>query len=135
MSKIEKIKKLNFPLGQYVVVAGSILEVLGIRESNDIDIAVTPELHSELRKTGTWEEVIKYNKIFLRREGIDIIPELNWEKYSTTVFDAIESATVIDGVPFINLDELVKFKMALGREKDFIDIDLIKKYKDINGSK
>lgn len=40
--------------------------------------------------------------------------------------EIISSATLIDGIPFMNLDELIKFKIALGREKDFEDIELIK---------
>lgn len=127
-SKIEKIKDLNFPLGEYVVVGSSILEVLGIRESVDIDIAVTSKLRDILLKTGKWNEEYNYNKLFLKNPGIDILPELNWEKYDTTTNQAIAGAIIIDGIPFMNLEELIKFKTALGREKDFKDIELIRKY-------
>ncbi len=36
MNIIERTKKLNFPLGKYVVVGSGILEALGIRSANDI---------------------------------------------------------------------------------------------------
>lgn len=128
MNIIEKIKKLNLPRDQYVIVSGSVLDVLGIRKASDIDIVVTKKLFDEMRGTGEWQEVEKYNRIFLNREGFDIIPQLNWEKYTTTAEEAISSAFVIEGIPFMNLDELIKFKTALGREKDFKDIELIKNY-------
>jgi 8-oxo-dGTP diphosphatase len=128
MNIIQKIKELNFPKDQYVVVASSILDVLGIRKALDLDIAVTKDLFKKLRETGEWEEVEKYNKIFLKKEGFDIIPQLNWENYSTTTKEAISSALMIEDIPFMNLDELIKFKTALGREKDFKDIELIKEY-------
>jgi hypothetical protein len=128
MDIIEKVKSLKFPFGKYVVVGSSLLGVLNIRTSNDLDIVVLPDLLKQLRETGEWKEEIKYNKIFLKKEGVDIIPELSWEKYPTTTEEAIASATIIEGVPFMNLEELCEFKRALGREKDFKDIELIKSY-------
>lgn len=128
MNIIQKIKELNFPDGQYVVVGSGVLDVLGIRTSGDIDIAVTKDLFNKLRESGEWREEEKYGKIFLKKEGFDIIPQLNWENYNTTTEEAIASALVIEDIPFMNLDELIKFKTALGREKDIRDIELIKEY-------
>lgn len=110
MNIIEKVKALDLPFGQYVVVAGGVMEAVGIRKAGDVDIAVTSELLSELRKTGEWGENVQYNKVFLKKEGFDIITELNWDKYPTTTEEAVSSAMVIDGVAFMNLNELCKFK-------------------------
>lgn len=130
MNIIQKIKELNFPLGQYVVVGSGTLDVLGIRPANDIDIAVTKELHQKLRETGEWDEYEKYNKVFLTKDVFEIIPKLEFELYPTTAEEAISSALIIDGIPFMNLDELIKFKLSQSREKDFKDIELIKKYQE-----
>lgn len=128
MGIIEQVKKLNFPSGEYVVVGSGILDALGIRKAGDVDIAVIPGLLSRLRTTGEWEEEMRYGKLFLKGDNIDIIPELNWSEYPTTTAEAIASAEIIDGVPFMNLNELKKFKTALGRTKDFDDIALIDAY-------
>jgi inorganic pyrophosphatase len=128
MNIVERIKELNFPIGQYVIIGSGPLDALGIRTANDIDIAVTPELFKTLRTSGEWEEEERYGKIFLKRSGVDINPELCWSDYLTTTEEAIASALVIDGVPFMNLEELKRFKTALGREKDKADIALIEKY-------
>jgi hypothetical protein len=128
MSLISKIKSLNFPPDQYVVIGSGILDALGIRPSVDIDIAVLPELHKRLKESGEWKEKIKYDKIFLEKDIIEIGPDLPWEYYSTTTKEAIASAQIIEGIPFMNLNELIKFKQALGREKDLKDIETIKKY-------
>lgn len=128
MSIIEKAKQLGLPAGQYVVVGSGTLEVFGIRPAKDLDIAVLPKLHAKLRATGLWKEEIRYNKIFLQQEGVEILPDLHWDKYPGKVEDIIASATIIDGVPFMNLEELRRFKLALGREKDFEDIKLIDAY-------
>ena len=130
MDIIKKIKKLDFPFGEYVVIGSSILAALGLRNASDIDVAVTPSLLRKLRETGNWKEEIKWGKLFLVGDKIEIISRLNWEDYPTTTEEAIKTALVIDGVPFLNIEETILFKKALGREKDFKDIELLKRYKE-----
>ena len=40
MDVIAEVKKLDLPLGQYVVIGSGIMAQLGLREANDVDIAV-----------------------------------------------------------------------------------------------
>jgi hypothetical protein len=91
-------------------------------------MTLMPELFNELHKDGSWEEEERYGKIFLKKDDVEIIPRLSWEGYSATTSQAIASALIIAGVPFMNLEELKKFKKALGREKDINDIILIEQY-------
>lgn len=128
MNIIEKIKELNLPKDQYVVIGSGVMDILGIRRANDIDLSVTKELHQKLRETGKWEEYENYGKIFLKKDVFEINGELSWDKYKTTTEEVIKTAFLIDGIPFMNTEELIKFKMAFGREKDFKDIELIKEY-------
>jgi len=128
MNIIQKIKELNLPNDQYVVIGSGTMSVLGIREANDIDMSVTEELFRKLKETGEWEELEKYGRPFLKKDVFDINKHLGWEKYSTTIQEANKSALFIEGIPFMNLDELIKFKYAMGREKDLKDIELIKEY-------
>lgn len=130
MNILKEIKKLNLPLGSYVVVGSGTLDVLGIRSAKDVDMVVTPGQFNELRKTGMWKEEKKFGKIFLKKDVFEIGGELSWDKYNTTFEDLINNALVIKDIPFMNLDELIKFKIALGREKDFEDIELIKNYQN-----
>lgn len=132
MNIIERMKELDLPKGQYVIIGSGPMDVLGIRQAHDIDIAVMPELFKTLHTSGEWEEEERYGKIFLMRDGLDINPELSWSDYPTTTAEAIASALVIDGVPFMNLEELKRFKTALGREKDKADITLIEAYQQKN---
>ena len=128
MNIITKVKKLDLPLGQYVVIGSGIMAQRGLRAAKDVDIAVTPDLYATLRASSQWEEEERYGKIFLKKEAVEINPRLDWESYSTTAEAAIASATIIDGVPFMNLNELVKFKRGLGRAKDLADIVIIEAY-------
>ena len=121
----EKVKELNLPFGQYVVVSSGTLDALNIRPASDIDIAVTKDLHEKLRNTKEWQEHELDGKIFLQKGIYTIIPRLDWEKYETTTEEAIDSALIIEGVPFMNLEELLKFKKGMNREKDMKDIKLL----------
>jgi hypothetical protein len=132
MNILNKLKELDLTPNEYVVVGAGILEALGIRDTGDIDIAVTKNLFNKLQQTGDYKEEEKYGRIVLKKEGVDVIPQLDWDKYKTTTEEAIASATVIEGFYFMNLDELCKFKTALGRDKDFKDIELIRNYQKEN---
>jgi hypothetical protein len=130
---LEKIKTLNFPLGQYVVIGSGLLAILKIRPAKDIDISVLPELYEKLYKSEKWQKEKRWDKVFLKKDNIEINPQLSWSDYKTSTEEAIKSATIIDNIPFLNLGELKKFKEALGRDKDKEDIKLIDDY--LNNSK
>ncbi|HPS21386.1 MAG TPA: hypothetical protein PLO44_01100 [Candidatus Paceibacterota bacterium] len=123
----EKTKELNLPFGKYVIVGSGLLDALGIRPASDIDIAVSKDLYEELKKDQTWKQEELHDQIFLQKDIFTIIPRLNWEKYETTSEQAINSAVVIKGTPFMSPEELLKFKKALNREKDQEDIKLLEK--------
>lgn len=124
MKILQKIKELNLPNDQYVIIGSGTMNVLGIREAQDIDISVTKELFNELKERGEWEEYEKYEKPFLKKDIFDV----NKQLFFDTVEEVNRSALFIEDIPFMNLDELIKFKTAMGREKDFKDIELIKEY-------
>lgn len=128
MDIFKKLKELNLPLGEYVLVGSAPLAARGIREAGDLDIAVTPKLLKKLIDSKKYQKVEKYGKLFLEADNIEIIPQLDWGAYSTTTEEAIKTADIINDYPFLNITETIKFKKALGREKDFKDIELLKDY-------
>ena len=50
MNILQKVKELNLPEGSYVVEGSGVLDVLGIREANDIDLVVSPEVYEKLKE-------------------------------------------------------------------------------------
>lgn len=130
MDIFKKLKELNFPEGQYVVVGSGLLAAFGLREANDLDVAVNGNLLKSLIESDRYRQEIKYDKLFLIEEGMDILTQLDWEAYPTTVDEAIKTAVIIRGYPFLNPTETIKFKKALGRAKDFRDIKLLEDYLD-----
>lgn len=130
MQIFTKLKELNLSLGQYVVVGSGLLAALGIREANDLDIAVTKELFKKLTDSNKFQAETKYGRPFLTAPLVEIIGQLDWSHYQTKVKEAIRTAYLVNGYPFLNFEETIKFKKALGREKDFRDIKLLEDYLD-----
>lgn len=126
---IKKVKELNFPPEEYLVFSGGSLAAHGIRETSDVDLVVTPELFSKLKETDEWECTAKNGDTeFLSRGDVEIASKLEWEDYPVTIDEAKEREDVIEGVPFMNLKDVIHLKQAMNRPKDRKDIELIKIY-------
>lgn len=128
MNIFKKLEELDFPLGEYVVVGSGPLAARGIREANDLDIAITEKLLKKLINLKEYKHFYKYGNLYLQKDKVEIITKLEWDSYFTTVEEAIKSADIINGFSFLSVIETIKFKEALGREKDYRDIKLLKKY-------
>jgi hypothetical protein len=133
----DKVRALGLPIGKYVVVGGA-MEAFGIRKAKDLDIVVTEDLFMELMQKG-WK-LCECEKCqagwqrgstdrILKGNGVDILSEYSCDdRYFAETDWLIKNATLIDGVPYIQLEELVKWKKASGREKDLRDIILIEEF-------
>ena len=126
---IKELDKLNLPVDQYVIVSSGSLAVRGIREARDLDISVSAKLWSDLIKTYPVIDEHGISKI----EIGDIIEILGGGSFfhdeSIATYQQIfDSADVIDGKRYMNLELLRKFKVKMGREKDQKDVELIDEY-------
>lgn len=127
--------KLNLPSDQYVVLGSAVLQVHGIRQARDIDIMGTHDLINKLSKSG-WKSKWVFRDWTIRRgvktvvDGYDVemYSEKNIRSFDTEAKELIRTADIINGIPFMNLTELISLKKALGRKKDFEDIKMIKEY-------
>jgi hypothetical protein len=126
----DTIKKLDFPAASYPVFSGAVLAVHGIRSAADIDIVAQPDLFLNLKQSGEWKLTTRYedDTEFLQRDSFEIASKLAWSKYPVTLTEAKEHEDMIDGVPFMSLEDVIQFKQAMGQDKDTEDIALIKKY-------
>ncbi len=136
-SIIERVKALNLPQGEYVVVGG-VMEALGIRKNKDVDVVCIDSLFQKLKKEGKYkvcncadcEEARKKDgKEILKSDGVDIISRYSYrDTYYCPTEKFIETAQMIEGLSFVSLHELKKWKLACAREKDLSDVILIDNY-------
>src|SRR3989344_2838985 len=121
MNVIEEVNKLNFPIGQYVVVGSSPMAIRGLKEAHDIDIVVTQELFGKCKTDGwetmPWTYPEKVGQIYLKKVDVELYLDVNAGNFNPTTKELIERSDTIQGVPFITLEDMISFKKAYGREK------------------
>lgn len=125
---IVKVRALNLPSDSYVVFGSCPLALAGIREAQDIDLLVSEKLFAELKRAG-WKELEKSpDDKPLTNDVFEAHPNWNFSSYRPTLKQLLESADMVERVPFASLTEVRKWKVASGRPKDDIDVELIDKH-------
>lgn len=128
MDIFEETRKLNFPLGEYVVIGSGPLAARGIRSARDIDILASKHLFNRLLTDG-WQETTEPSSRRCLKKGLyEIHENLHAKNYTPDTQALIEQAEVLDGIPFLPLTELMHFKQAVGRDKDLRDVERMKTY-------
>lgn len=124
MSIVSRVKKLEFPLDELVVIGSGILDALNLREADDIDLVVSGALFETLLKTGNYQHGEKSDERFLIKDDVEI-----WESWGVTnTFDSLKAdAEIIDGIMFVNRRFLIDWKLHKGRAKDLRDVELLRK--------
>lgn len=127
---LQKLKALNLPNDQYVIIGSGPLAVRNLREAQDLDILTSDSLWNELSQ--------KYPVIPQKPPDIEKIQIGNIEfvgqgstyKDSSiaTLEEILNTADFINGFPYLNLNLLKKFKLKMAREKDLKDIKLIDQF-------
>lgn len=132
MNIIEEVKKLNFPLGQYVIVGSGPMAIRGLREARDIDIVATVELFEKCKSTGwqimPWTYPEKVGQIYLKQDNVELYLDVNCGNFNPTTAELIERAEIIEGIPFTTLKDMINFKRAYNKEKHLQDIKITEKY-------
>jgi hypothetical protein len=131
MDVISRIKALNLPIGKYIVFGSSVMEVHGIRKAKDVDLIIDQDLYKELKRRG-WKRHWFFKRVLvckaLKKDGNEAFTHIKWKNYRVENDELIGNAEVIDGVPFMRLEEYLKYKKCLPRMKDKRDVTLIEEY-------
>jgi len=124
---LRELKALNLPPDQFAIFGSGPLGIRGIREINDLDLVVLPELWQELAKKYPVKKIKidpKRYKAFLSK-NIEVASK---PMFGFKAREMIESADIIDDIRFVNLETTIEWKKKAGREVDLRDIKLIKAY-------
>ena len=128
MDIFAEVRKLGFSDSEYVVVGSGIMQAMGIKNVDDIDIVVTPELFERCTAQG-WEWHPRPNgEPGLRRGDVSLYLDVNCPPAELSFAQLLAGSVVVEGVRFSSLDQLVDFKKAYGRDKDMRDLELIAAY-------
>ena len=127
MKLLEELGKLNLPKNLFAIFGSGPLAARNLREANDLDIIVKDDL---------WNSLIQKYK--LTEKGSIKIGEIeifkDWLPWIENKDDLINSADFIDGYKYVKLEYVLKWKKALNRDKDKIDIELINRYMETSNA-
>jgi hypothetical protein len=127
----EEVRLLGLPPGQFAITSSGPVGIRGMREINDADIIVAPDLYMELVGKYGEEEKGGIKKVVIS-PSIEVFSTGSFpHKFpgEPSVEEQIAEAEVIAGLPFVKLEYVVFFKQAWGRDKDFADLKLIEEWK------
>lgn len=113
---IARLEELHLDDTKYWLITGGAMVLYGLREqTSDIDLGCTSDLADLLQQEGfPVERMSDGTRKIVVAEDVEIFE--NWLE------DKVER---FEGVPVISIRGLIEMKRALGREKDFRDIQLI----------
>ena len=113
---IARLEELHLDDTKYWLITGGAMALYGLREqTSDIDLGCTSDLADLLQQEGfPVERMPDGTRKIVVAEDVEIFE--NWLE------DKVER---FEGVPVISIQGLIEMKRALGREKDFRDIQLI----------
>lgn len=123
MNSLDSVKKLNLPKGKFAIFWSSILSIRNIREADDIDILVKEDVRDSLARTypvkDKWYQAIEIGKIEIMKDRIHLYGKEN---------EMIDTAEIIEWLPFVKIEYFKTWKEKIGREKDKRDLALLSEY-------
>lgn len=132
----DKVKALNLPLDQIIVIGSGILDQLGIRPASDIDLAASSDLMKKLsEESGDWLKKFDDNQrfYFVKDDGsAEVWDGWVFDGQTVSYDNLLDYAVEYDGVRFVDLEFLRKWKSWRGREKDVRDVELIDEWRADN---
>ena len=128
---LKQLDTLGLNPDDYCIVSSGSLAVRDIRDCSDLDIVCTDKLwfESEQKFPNQKRIISGLCEVITPIENIDFFMFYSQDlKYPRDI--QIETADVIDGKRYHNLEVIKYFKKLQSRDKDLIDLELIKQYEN-----
>jgi hypothetical protein len=123
----KKLKEMNLPKGKFVIFGSGPMGIRGLKEIGDLDVIVTEDIFDDFAKRPDFNlGKKKSNNEYLERDGIEFYK--NWHPGDWDINKLIQEAEIIDDLPFVKLEDVLKWKKSKMREKDIKDIESIENY-------
>ena len=122
-----RIKELNLTLGKYALFGSAPICIRGWKDLNhDLDVIVWEDIFEEYKIKPGWEiRRMDHGSEYLWNDELEL-----WKDWKPGIWDIKEltkNAEIIDGLPFVRLEHVLKWKKLNGRQKDLKDVEIIEK--------
>ena len=112
-------------MGEYAIFGSGPLIVRGIIEgTNDLDV---------ISREAAWERALRVGELVSLPDGATIVScfdgavtiGVNWAYGDFDINELIDTADVIDRLPFVRLEHVVRYKEIAARPKDLVHLQLL----------
>ena len=119
------LRSLELPMGDYAIFGSGPLIVRGIIEgTNDLDV---------ISRGRAWERALSGGELVSLPDGARIVScfdgavtiGMNWAYGDFDIKELIDTAEMIDSLPFVRLEHVVRYKEIAARPKDLTHLQLL----------
>lgn len=129
MELFDLFRALDLPAGDYAVFGSGPLIIRGIIEpANDLDVLSRGEAWAWASEVGELVELPEHGVTVASLFDGAITIGTVWAIGDVDVDELIDSAELIDGIPFVRLEHVAAYKRIAGRPKDLEHLALLDRY-------
>lgn len=125
---LRELDRLKLPKNKFAITSSGPLGIRNIREINDLDLIVYPELWQELSVKYPPTKEDNFESIYIG--NIQILGNGSWftNPQFGTLINQIDDADLFNSYRFVKLETILKIKKQKTRPKDIEDVRLIENY-------
>lgn len=126
----ERVKATGLPLDEVVVIGSGLLEQLGMRDAQDIDLVVSEELFDQLAgNTAKYSKQVQHGEERLIRDNPPLEIWRSWGSGGVPNFNELyQNGQTLDDVRFVATKTLIEQKKIRNLQKDQDDITWLERY-------
>jgi len=126
-SLLQQLKRLKLPLGDFAIFGSGPLIVRHIiPATSDLDIICRGAAWEMARRIGTTEYLEEYEVTVVTMYDGRISIGTKWGIRNVDVDNLIDTAEIIDGLPFVRLEHVVKYKTERASIKDIRHLEALR---------
>lgn len=126
---IKKLLTLNLPTNDYALFGSAQMFLHGIKElGHDIDIIARDEAWKKAQSLGVVEKTKLGDGYVVTLFDGEIEIFNDWVPDKWDINELIDTADLIENIRYVTLNNLIKWKKAMGRPKDVEHLKMIEDY-------
>ncbi len=128
---IERVRDINLDAGHYAIFGSGPLLVRGIIATvNDVDILARGPAWDTARTKGELVTLPEHGVTVASLDNRLVTIGTEWAIGDVDVDDALDSADIISGLPWVRLDLVAEYKRLAARPKDIEHLRLLQRWLD-----
>ena len=127
MALFDRLRQLELPLHEYAIFGSGPLAIRGIIPlSNDLDILCRDEVWELVTQLGTVKFLPEYNVNVVTMSNGAITFGKEWGIGTFDIDELIASAEIIDELPFVLMEHVIRYKKIRANPKDMRHLNALK---------